>query len=324
MQLKSAARTKLILLASAFLLAAAVLQAEDYLANPSYIAQSGRGQTEEAARQNALSELSKFFQMTVSVRTTGKTVMEHSDSGTAAKKNLSSEVSVHSRTELFAVHYTKAKYDKRQKTYEVVAFIDRNEAWDIFKPKLEETVQRFSLFYSAAEDEADVLLRTLAFQKAAAYAEQSKMQADFDFAAVLYPASSALYERTRSQLAGIVPCIQNGFSACPLEIVCNSDFENIVKNWAGGFFSGIGIPLESHGGYKCLIDISENKSVLPAGTFYKPSFVVQIEKDGRTIFSAAGETGKNGAKNERLARQRAYSALAECVEKTLKEAFLAF
>lgn len=316
---------KLHFLLAAVFLFGTLLSAEDYLSNPAYIAQNGFGETEAAARQNALGGLSKFFQMTISVQTTGKTIMENSVSGTTAKKTLSNDVFVHSQTELFAVHYTKARYNKNQKLYEVTAFIDRNEAWNVFRPKVEAKVNGFETFYSNAEFQGDSFLKIIEFTKAQEYARQNEIEKTLDFAAALYPDSVILYENTREHIFALEPLLRKLCRSCSLKIICDADFENCVKNKTADFFSKVGIIIsENEAEYLCLVKISENKSELPAGTFYKPSLAVEIAKDGRTLFSASEQLQRTGAKNGRIAQQRTYSALADCAAKLLNGQFLSF
>ena len=88
------------------------LLAEDILNNPAYIAQLGYGSTKDSAESNALAALSKFFQMNISVQAKEQTILNDSDFETT----LSEEVFVQSYTELFAVHYTKSKYDSGKPT----------------------------------------------------------------------------------------------------------------------------------------------------------------------------------------------------------------
>lgn len=311
---------KHLILAALFLFGALV-SAEDYLSNPAYIAQSGFGETEAAARQNALGGLSKFFQMTVSVQTTEKTRVD----GSGSQSVLFDEVSVGSQTELFAVHYTKAKYSKKQKLYEVTAFIDRNEAWEVFRPKVEAKTNGFETFYSNAAFQTDSLLKIIEFTKAQQFARQSELEKTLDFSAALYPDSVMMYENTREHISTLEPLLRKLCRNCSVKIICDADFENCVKNRTADFFSKIGIILsQTEADYSCLVKISENKSELPAGTFYTPSLTVEIEKNGETLFSAAEQLKRTGAKDAHIARQRTYSALADCTEKLLNGHFLSF
>ena len=131
------------------------LLAEDILNNPAYIAQLGYGSTKDSAESNALAALSKFFQMKVSVQAKEQTILNDSNFETT----LSEEVFVQSYTELFAVHYSKSKYAKKQKQYEVIAYIDRKEAWIIYEPKINDCTSQFEQFYFDAISKNDAILK---------------------------------------------------------------------------------------------------------------------------------------------------------------------
>ena len=138
------------------------LLAEDILNNRAYIAQLGYGSTKDSAESNALAALSKFFQMNISVQAKEQTILNDSNFETT----LSEEVFVQSYTELFAVHYTKPKYDKKQKQYEVIAYIDRKEAWIIYEPKINDCTSQFEQFYSDAISQNDAILKIAGLSKA--------------------------------------------------------------------------------------------------------------------------------------------------------------
>ena len=115
--------TTSLLMLAAFLISGLSAFAEDFLNNSSYIAQTGYGVTKESAENAALAAISKFFQMNIEVKAEEQTTVTNA----GANSTMTEEVFVNSQTELFAVHYTKPRFDKKQKQYEVTAYIDRAE-----------------------------------------------------------------------------------------------------------------------------------------------------------------------------------------------------
>ena len=67
--------TTSLLILAAFLISGLSAFAEDFLINPSYIAQTGYGTTKESAENAALSAISKFFQMSIEVKAEERTTV---------------------------------------------------------------------------------------------------------------------------------------------------------------------------------------------------------------------------------------------------------
>ncbi len=297
--------------------------AVDYLNNPAYIAQRGFGESEQIAKQNALAEISKFFQMSISVEASEKTkVTDVTDAG--SQSELSENIFVNSQTELFAVHYTKAKYIKKQKLYELTAFIDRTEAWQIYEQKLESAVKPFEKLYQYAESQNENILKITGFSKALENANQNELEKKLDFAVILYPDSYDLYETARNHLSEIEPLIKKLCKRTFVNVVCEDDFEGRVQKSAEETFSKIGIGTSKNAEYETVVKVLENESKLPAGFFFTPSFSVEIAKNGNVLFSSSGQLKKAGAKDETIAKQRAYSALANAVAEILEKEFMAY
>ena len=298
------------------------LFSEDYTNNPAYIAQNGTGTTAKEAEQNALASLSRFFQMSISVQASEHTSVVDSRS----QSTLTEDISVTSETELFAVHYTKAKFDKKQKIYEVTAYIDRDEAWRIYEPRLQEAIRPFEKLYANAESQSDAMAQIVGFSKAAKNASETELSKKCDFATILNPDGAAQYESARNRLSELPARIKRLSSQCTLSVRCETDYENRVNQGARSVFSQLGISVgdAASSDYECAIFIEENAQSLAAGTFFAPSFKIEIKKGEQMIFSGGGQIKKVGAKNESVAKQRAYSALSDAVKRTLHEEFASF
>lgn len=304
--------TSLIMLA-AFLISAFSAFAEDLLNNPSYIAQTGYGTTKESAENAALAAISKFFQMNIEVKAEEQTTVTNA----GANSTMTEEVFVNSQTELFAVHYTKPRFDKKQKQYEVTAYIDREEAWRIYEPKIEDSVQSFEQFYSNAISQSDNLSKIIGLSRASKEAKQSELIKKLDFAMILNPDRAEKYGGTRNKI--IEAAIRKISKSSSVSVKVSSDYEDRVSKSVKEMFSKIGIKtLDENAEYLCSIEISENTQTLPAGTFFTPSFAIQIEKAGEVIYSVSRQLKKIGAKNEAVAKQRAFSAVAEEIQKSLQ------
>ena len=307
--------TTSLLMLAAFLISGLSAFAEDLLNNPSYIAQTGYGATKESAESAALSAISKFFQMSIEVKAEERTTVTNA----GANSTMTEDVFVNSQTELFAVHYTKPKFDKKQKQYEVTAYIDREEAWRIYEPKIADSAQSFEQFYENAISQSDNLSKIIGLSRAAKEAKQSELVKKLDFAMILNPDSTEKYDGTRNKISDIEATIRKLAKNCSVSVKVSSDYEDRVSKSVKETFSKLGIKtLTENAEYLCSVEISENVQSLPAGTFFTPSFTIQIEKMGEVIYSASRQLKKVGAKSESVAMQRAFSAVAGEIQKSLQ------
>ena len=295
------------------------LLAEDILNNPAYIAQLGYGSTKDSAESNALAALSKFFQMNISVQAKEQTILNDSNFETT----LSEEVFVQSNTELFAVHYTKPKYAKKQKQYEVIAYIDRKEAWIIYEPKINDCTSQFEQFYFDAISQNDAILKIAGLSKAYQNAKENELYQKLDFAQILNPNQAEKFSGTRNHLSEIEPMLRRIAKQCSISIFCENDFGESVSRAVGKFFSNYGITIaENNSQYFCYIKVIENLQVLPAGIFYSPSFSLKIETRDTVLISGEGQLKRIGAKNPTVAQQRAYTSLSQEILKLLQKEFM--
>mgnify|MGYP006920294970 FL=1 len=238
---------------------------------------------------------------------------------------ISEEVFVNSKTELFAVHFTKARFDRKQKVYETTAFIDREEVWNIYWPQLEADTKTFEDFRANAENQKEILLKTTEFSKAGKFAEENELEKRLDFALIVYPESGFLFAKIRNHISELKPLIKRLCGTFSVQVKCENDFENSAAQAAKSSFAKIGIvTTENAAEYICRIKISLNRKILPAGYFYTPSVTIEISNGDKTILSLSEQLAKTGAKNGQVAERRAYSAITECVSDLLNREFMSF
>ena len=70
--------------------------------------------------------------------------------------------------------------------------------------------------------------------------------------------------------------------------------------------------------------INENGKQLPAGFFFTPSFTIEIRKNRNVLFSSSKQLKRVGAKDKTIAKQRAYSVVANNASEILRKEFMAF
>lgn len=287
----------------------------DELFTPSYISSRGYGKSAEASKSAALSELSRYFSSKISVKSVGKTLAVDGES----HEKVEEVAQVLSDTKLFAVHYTKSEYNKNTKQYESVAYIEREEAWKIFEPKLKEKLKRFYNLYSEAAKETEPFLQLKLFNEAKKFREEALKLLQFAYA--LSPDKASLYSREEEALTKLDSDITLVKEQCTLCVKYNSTskpLEGSVEKLLSkkGF-----ILTDKKPRYICTVSITENKTENAAGIFFSPSVTITITQtaEGAPLFSWSNTFRRMGASNESVAHERMYREIRNSMNEILDE-----
>lgn len=279
-----------------------------------YIAQRGYGPSRDSAKNTALANISRYFYQSIKVRSEER--VRITNSGTDS--TIDEETFIESQTELFAVRYLDAVQDEKGE-WQCVAYIDRDEAWQIYEPQIEMDAQRFRDLYSMASKETDPLKSALYLVNAKKTAVRSELAIKLNFAAILYPASGAAYWDLSEQLGSVDGAVRRAVAKCATYTVCEPD-EATLRGGINSALNGDGFPVVQSGSdaqYVCRMSVKENEQVLQAGTFYTPQVEVTFTKDGVAVASYAFSVSRTGASNPSVAKQRAYNAVASELNRSL-------
>jgi hypothetical protein len=129
-----------------------------------YIAQRGRGATREAAEVAAAAEIARFFTSQISVKSGYRAVFTQQNGEVTERLEFTGEAFVQSQIDLFGIRYVQdAFYNKAEKEWQTIAYIDRNEAWTVYEPRFKRQADAFAALYAAAENEHSQFRKVLRF-----------------------------------------------------------------------------------------------------------------------------------------------------------------
>ena len=95
-----------------------------------YIAQRGRGDTEEQSKTDALAQIARYFQTNVNTNLTTSLQSVTSGDFVSETTSIQDEVSVMSDVELFALEYTQGYYFKKEKKMVQSCFYKKRKRMD--------------------------------------------------------------------------------------------------------------------------------------------------------------------------------------------------
>jgi hypothetical protein len=250
-----------------------------------------------------MAALSRYF--AAQVETSARNIQSMIRGGeTFAQSDTSA--SIQSSTSLFAVRYAAPWYNIAEKTWLSAAYINREEAWGIFEPRIQQTADSFISAYSAAGEEKEALKQV--FMYGAALGAAEAFIADLNFAYALNPSKTGQFDDTRSSLSQINVLMDRAKSESPVFIDCQ---DPSLKTALSNALSSRGLPVsreQKEAKYLCKLDITENLQQTDAGTMYTPAMTVTIGGGAVTLFSYSARLERIGAQNPDVARRRAYNA----------------
>lgn len=285
--------------------------------NLEYIAQRGSGKTAEDAKTDAASQLARYFQSTVSANLS--TTMSSITSGTNIEEEtrVVDEVNVTSEIEFIGLEFTESWYYKPEKKWYAVAYINRDDAWVQYRPKIEAEKARFYGFYKKAEKETD------SFTKISLYRSAWKASGDFleklEYGRIINPKEEEKYSQDRNAVSDLPSKIETEQKNLTLEVYIYGDYANIIETAAKNAFSRNGFVAGIKGNYVADVVVNSN----PSGSdpvAIVPAVTVTIKnRNGKAIYSyETNLTEKTVAYSLENAQKKAFPKLAEKINEEIK------
>jgi hypothetical protein len=278
------------------------------------------------AEAAAAAAISRYFISEVR-SATGIMEFELQTNGVTTQSQLeaTSEILVNSQTELFAVRYADAWFNKTEKQWETVAYIDRAEAWAIYEPRFQKQAETLQALYQAAEAESGLFKKALLWGTASRYAQSADFEAAYSFGQILYPVKmNTVFSNVRTKAAALPQKTGEARRNASVYIDCPVDFESIIANSFSRVLSAEGFPVaktRATSAAVCAITVDEGMQKRELGTFYFPSLQAVFTESSGALFTYTASADSASAVTPDVAKRRAYNALAEQVQKSFSGEF---
>ncbi len=269
---------------------ASELTIEEVYPSKSYIAAIGTSNTSEGAIAAADAEISGYFSKAVvsSVSAT-ETMVQGAESKT--ERELKRTVNTQSSMELFALNHTESYYDKKAGKYYVCAYIDRNEAWEIYEPRIKMQKDKFYSAFNSSRQEKDTIssIRYLA--------EAIELSKDYEdsllFGEILNKFKCSTYSMDRAEIAKLDSRLSMlkkkvyiGMKPVTKESeVFSGDVEQKILE------AGFAVVLDNPE-YVCSIKIDSNKVKHEDTVTCEPKIFISITRDKNTLFTYSKQMEK--------------------------------
>jgi hypothetical protein len=291
-----------------------------------FIAREGRGATLEVAKANAAAEIARFFTSEISVRSGGLTSMIQQNGAVTERSELINDAVVRSQIDLFGIRYAEdAFYNKAEKEWQTVAYIDRNEAWTVYEPRVKRQADAFETLYAAAEQESGQFRKALRFGAADAYTRSEGFVEDFVkkevFGIILHSQKmSDSFKGIGDKIAALPQKIDDAKRNASVFIDCPGDFESLVTNAFSRALKekGFHAVMENGNGadVTCAVAITEGRQDSEFGIYYHSSLRAVFTDASGAIFTFNVTAARTSGFAEDVAKRNTYTTLAEEVEKS--------
>ena len=293
---------------------------EELYPSATYIRERGDGPTKEAAENNAVSYISRYFETHVDYSSLSEmsAFQSEDDSQVFEKTQVSTLVS--SNMNLFGVKYTEPFYLKKSKTYYVVAYIDKKEAWQKYETEVTNEKDIFLAYYqnAIAQDDPINKIKLLEDARTAGKDFREKLA----FANLL---SEKLTKKTFGQdeqlLSSIPSLIKKEQIANPIYIEVNDDNSGVIAAAIRKAFSNLEFVVtgnSSNAACIAKVEVNYNQASGTSKIVYNPYMTLSLNGKAGSIYAFSTESEKVVAPNEAAAKKIAASDLAESINQKLE------
>lgn len=281
-----------------------------------YIAQRGRGKTPQAAEADAAAQIARYITSQVNT-TQGYRIFSTQINGQETEKlETINEAAVKTEIDLFGIRYADgAFYDTARREWHAAAYIERDEAWQVYAPRIQTQADSFLNLYNAAEQEDDAFRKVLRYEAARSYSTQAEFINTFTFGQILHPVNmNTGYAAVRSALAALPQKTDNAKRGATVYIDCTADFEERITQAFSDYFSSQGFAVtkvRAGAAAVCAVTVTEGEQKRELGIFYYPSLRAELRGTSGVLASFTVQGERAQAVTPDVAKRLAYTALAE-------------
>ncbi|GHV92608.1 hypothetical protein AGMMS50268_31110 [Spirochaetia bacterium] len=290
-----------------------------------YLTGRGTGPSRAEAETAALAEIARIFGVAFSSTARGRETFSTRNGNTEESRELSTETLTRTYTELFSLKYADPWRNPQTKQWEALAYINRQEAWETYEPRLRSVTASFMTAFEAAGAADDPLSQYSRYRAVARLGNEDGGAGDMlKYAQALYPEKAREFAAAQNALAGVPAKIQAVLDWAVISVRCTGDFENIVTGAIieafrqGGFKTADGA---SRGTNRAEAAIDEGKETLEAGTFYTPRITLTVSGEGKPLFIWTASAARQGAWDAAVAKRQAWNALTVKIRESLLREF---
>lgn len=286
-----------------------------------YVKAIGEGNSESSAKKSALSELSSYFNQTISSHTQALKCIERDNSSYIEKGDVKQNLIASTKSDLFSVQYTNSVYDKRNEKYYVCAYLSRKDVWTVISQKMAVLMNSCESSLRQINKETEILNQLIQLNRT------EQLYSDFY---LLYEISLAIYPHRCSEYTSFAEKIVSELSAlssirvqATIKVIVNGDKQNRIKGKICSLLSQNGITVsETNARYVLNTDVLWNESQFNGIYSCIPQIQITVSNNNTGLAFFAAKCERLSAYNQETIEQISFANFEEQLEERfIKECF---
>ena len=224
-----------------------------------YLAQRGRGNSAEKAKTDAASALARYFQMNVSANLSTILTSISSDDAVSETTTVIDEVSVQSDVKLITLEYTDPWYNKKEKKWYCIAYINRKNAWIQYQPQIELCKKTFEELLKNVDTEEDFFLRMKLYKTA--WIQGQEVLKKLEYGRIISPSEEKQYQSLRDEISKIPSQHSKCKNACIVFVKIENDYNRVLAAAISSALTKCGIKVaktENEVSYIAEVNVEDN------------------------------------------------------------------
>lgn len=292
---------------------------EETYPSSKFIRERGEGKTKQDAENDAAAYISRYFKTEVNVSSVSKTSGVSSNGETTLVQEIDINNQITSNMELFGIKYSDSYYDKKAKTYYVVAYIDINDAWNRYEPEIRVTRNEFMAFYDSAFQEEEPVSRIKLLNDAIAAGQGFEDKLSF--------ANALSKKLTDKNFGGDIKTLSNISSlikkeqlANPIYIDMSDDYSGQIEAAVRQIFTQKGFTVtatKDKAAYVAQVTVDYNNTPGSSRITLYPTIFLSLEGKNGSVYAYSGTSERVVAPNENAAKRIASENLVKNINENL-------
>ena len=279
-----------------------------------YIAQRGSGTTREAAELDGATRIARFLDSEISTHRSNIEIVGILTYETYMEIRSFAQ----SQINLYGIRYVADTYfDRRRREWVTVAYINRDEAWQVYAPRFRLQATTYNELFLSAYRETDSFRRVLRFITAQNHANDFELQSSNIFGQLLHPTRmNEEFSSVRTNMSRLPRLLDDARRNVSIYIDTHGDFNLMITNAFSRELSALGLSVTNNRSLAttiCRVTVTEGRGLQDTLTFYNPSLQAVFSSDNGVLFTFTATGDRAVAMRPEIARQRAYQSLTDSV-----------
>ncbi len=288
-----------------------------------YITAVGEGSNRNQAENAALATMSLYFQTNTDVCNDlikRYNEREGNNQYTFSKSTqITERAKITSQAEFFGVQFAQGFVVDGKFT--TLAYIERDEAFAVYKQRIDINTNTLRSFLMVAEDFNNPIFGVEAAAEGLPVADLTEQLVKM--ARIVKKVDASYFREAESMCERIRTAYQVCKTNLIFQIDVDNDYEDMISRTISDLLEDNGYAVSTLNGVCTLpVKVTVEKDSLPAGIFLYCGIVINIATGtGDTVFSYSRNFPKKGAKTEQMAYRRAYQEIQKELESTFMQEF---